>query len=83
MQFALKSPNITGGGVFRVPINEVIFDGVDDIETQEEKVRYLIKHSLQTLHGCYFHQPSSNNNPMLRIRDDSKAKVDHCILIKE
>jgi hypothetical protein len=71
------------GVVFRVPINEVIFDGVDDIETQEEKVRYLIKHSLQTLHGCYFHQPSSNNNPMLRIRDDSKAKVDHCILIKE
>lgn len=71
------------GVVFKVPIDEVIFDGVDDVETQEEKVRYLIKYSLLTLQGCYFHQPSSSNNPMLRIRDDSKVKVDHCILIKE
>lgn len=71
------------GVVFKVPIDEVIFDGVDDVETREEKVGYIIKHSLQTLHGCYFQQPSSSNNPMVRIRDDSKVKVDHCILIKE
>lgn len=71
------------GVVFRVPINEVIFDGVDNVKTQQEKVSYLIRHSLQTLHGYYFHQPSSSNNPILRIRDDCKVKVDHCILITE
>lgn len=43
----------------------------------------LVKYSLLTLHGCYFHCPSSTNNPMIRLKDDSKAKVDHCILIKE
>jgi hypothetical protein len=71
------------GVVFKVPIDEVIFNGVNDVETQEEKVRYLIKYSLQTLQSCYFHQLSSSNNPMLRIRDDFKVKVDHCILIKD
>lgn len=71
------------GIVFRVPIGEVIFDDVDGAETKEEKVKYLIKHSLQTLQGCYFNQPSSGNNPILRISDDSKVRVEHCILIKE
>lgn len=71
------------GTVLKVLVNEIIFDGVDDIETQEDKVRYLIKHSLRTLHGCYFHCPSTTNNPIIRLKDDSKAKVDHCIFIKE
>lgn len=35
------------------------------------------------IHGGYIHCPSSTNNPMIRLKDDSKAKVDHCILIKE
>lgn len=71
------------GVVFKVPIDEVVFDNMNDVETQEEKVQYLIKCSLLTLLGLYFHQPLSSNNPMLRIRDDSKVKVEHCILIKE
>ena len=71
------------GVAFKVPVNEIIFDGVDDIETQEDKERYLVKYSLLTLHGRYFNCPSSTNNPMIRLKDDSKAKVDHCILIKE
>ncbi len=69
------------GVVFKVPINEIIFDGVDNITTKEDKVKYLLKNSLLTLHGCYFRCPSSTNNPIIRISDDSKAKVDHCILI--
>lgn len=71
------------GVVFKMPVNEIIFDGVDGIETQEDKARYQVKYSLLTLHGCYFHCLSSTNNPMIRLKDDSKAKVDHCILIKE
>lgn len=71
------------GVVLKVPINEIIFDGEDDITTQEDKARYLVKCSLLTLHGCYFHCPSSTNNPMIRLRDDAEAKVDHCIFIKE
>ncbi|MDD3414791.1 MAG: hypothetical protein PHY47_12425 [Lachnospiraceae bacterium] len=71
------------GVVFRVPIKDVIFDGVDNVKTQREKVIYLISYSLRTLHGCYFQQPFSSNNPILRVRDDYRAKVDHCILITE
>jgi hypothetical protein len=68
--------------VFRVPIKEVIFDGVDNVKTQREKVIYLISYSL-LLNGCYFQQPFSSNNPILCVRDDYRAKVDHCILITE
>lgn len=71
------------GVVFKVPINEIIFDGTNGIETQKDKARYLVKYSLLALHGCYFHCPSSSNNPKIRLNDDSKVKVDHCILIKE
>lgn len=71
------------GVVFKVPINEIIFDGMNGIETKEDKARYLVKKSLFTLHGCYFNYPSSTNNPIIRIKDDAKAKVDHCILINE
>ena len=70
------------GMVFRVPIDEIIFDGKDSVVIREDKVRYLLKHSLLTLYGCYFHCPSNSNNPMIRIRDDAKAKIDHCILIE-
>jgi hypothetical protein len=71
------------GVVFKVPVNEIIFDGVGSIETQEDKARYLVKYSLLTLHGCYFHCPFSTNNPIIRLQDDSNAKVDHCILLKK
>ncbi len=30
-----------------MPINEIIFDGLDSIETQEDKARYLVKYALE------------------------------------
>lgn len=63
--------------VFKVPVNEIIFDGVDIIEMQQDKVRYLVKYSMLTLHGCYFQCLSSTNNPMIRLKDDSKEKLNH------
>lgn len=71
------------GMVFKVPLDEIIFDGKDGVGTREDKARCLIKYALLTLHGRYFHCASSSNNPMLRIADDSKVMVDHCILIEE
>lgn len=71
------------GVVFKAPLDEIIFDGMDSIETREDKARYLLKSALLTLYGGYFDCPSSSNNPMLRIADDSRAIVDHCILIEE
>lgn len=71
------------GIVFKVPLNEIIFDDAQEINNTKEKARLLVKHALMTLHGHYFRYTSSGNNPILRINDSSRAKVDHCILIKE
>ena len=71
------------GAVFRMPLDEIIFDDKDGIETRDDKAKCLIKYALLTLHGYYFHCPSRGNNPALRIADDSKVMVDHCILIEE
>lgn len=71
------------GLVFKVPLDEIIFDGKGNVETIEDKARCLLKYALLTLHGCYFHCPSSSNNPILRLHDASKVMVDHCILLEE
>lgn len=41
------------GVVFKVPVEEVIFDGRNDAETREEKVKCLVKYALYYLNDCY------------------------------
>lgn len=71
------------GIVFRVPVNELIFEGNEEIKTYEDKVRHLLRYSLKTLYGKHIDYPSSSNNPVLKMADNLKVKVDHCILIGE
>lgn len=71
------------GIVFKVPLNEIIFDKASEIKNTKEKARFLVRHSLMTLHGFYFGFALDSNNPILRINDSSRVQVDHCILIKE
>lgn len=70
------------GIVFKIPVEEVIFDGRDDTETKEEKVRCLLKYALYYLNDFY-NGSIGGNNLMLRIHDSKKVEVDHCILIDE
>lgn len=70
------------GVVFKMPIENVIFDGRDNVNTKEEKVRCLIKYALFYLSDFYNGQVGGNNL-MLRIHDSKKVAVDHCILIEE
>lgn len=70
------------GVIFRIPIEDVIFDNKSDVNTKEEKIRCFIKYALFTLRDCYYNCPGGSNI-MLRISDNKKAKVDHCILINE
>ncbi len=70
------------GVVFKVSIEEVIFDGRDDTKTREEKVKCLIKYGLYYLND-YYNASIGGNNLMLRIADNKRAEVDHCIEIEE
>lgn len=70
------------GIVFKVPIEELVFDGRDDIDTKEGKVKCLIKNALYYLNDFY-DGSIRGNNLMLRIPDDKKVEVDHYILIEE
>lgn len=70
------------GVVFKVPVKEVIFDGRDDTDTKEEKARCLIKYALYYLND-YYNVSIGGNNLMLRIADNKKVEVDHCIVIDE
>ena len=65
-----------------MPVENVIFDGRDNVNTKEEKVRCLIKYALFYLNDFYNGQVWGNNL-MLRIHDSKKVAVDHCILIEE
>ncbi|WP_066719099.1 hypothetical protein [Clostridium sp. Marseille-P299] len=71
------------GVVFRVPIEKAIFDNKDGIGCKANKVRCFLKHAILTMYGYYNQCQSSGNNIMLRIKDDARVKVDHCILIDE
>lgn len=70
------------GVVFRIPIEDVIFDNKNNVNTKGEKIRCFIKYALFTLRDCYYNCPGGSNI-MLRISDNKKVKVDHCILIDE
>lgn len=70
------------GVVFKVPIEEVIFDGRDDTKTREEKAKCLIKYGLYYLND-YYNASIGGNNLMLRIADNKRVEVDHCIEIEE
>ena len=61
------------GVVFRIPIEDVIFDNKSDVNTKEEKIRCFIKYALFTLRDCYYNCPGGSNI-MLRISDDKKAR---------
>lgn len=70
------------GIVFKVPIEELIFDQRTDLESSEEKVKHLIKYALIYLNDFY-NNSVYGNNLMLRISDNKNVEVDHCILINE
>lgn len=70
------------GIVFKIPVEEVIVDGRDDIETKEEKVRCLLKYALYYLNDFY-NNSVCGNNLILRLHNGKRVKVDHCILIDE
>lgn len=70
------------GVVFKVPVEEVILDGRDNVETREEKVKCFAKYALFYLND-YYNRNIGGNNLMLRIHDSKKVVVDHCILIEE
>lgn len=70
------------GIVFKVPVEDIIFDGRTDTETKEKKVMCLIKYALYYLNDFY-NGSVGGNNLMLRIHDSKKVEVDHCILIDE
>jgi len=70
------------GIVFKVPIEDAIFDGRNDTKTKEEKVKCLIKYALYYLNDFY-NGSVGGNNLMLRIADNKTVQVDHCILIEE
>ena len=70
------------GVVFKMPVEEVVFDGRDSVRTKDEKVRCFIKYALFYLNDFYNGQVGGNNL-MLRIHDNKKVAVDHCILIEE
>lgn len=70
------------GIVFKVPMLEIIYDGIDGLFTKEERAGFFIKKALFYLNDCYRNCPGGNNL-MLRVSDTKKVVVDHCILIKE
>ncbi|MBR6404385.1 MAG: hypothetical protein IKS48_13470 [Eubacterium sp.] len=71
------------GVVFKVPIEEVIFDGKDLSLTNDVKVKLLLKYALRTMHGCYYQCASSDNNPIIRLTDSETVKIDHFIKIED
>ena len=70
------------GIVFKVSVEDIIFDERTDIETKEKKVKFLIKYALYYLNDFY-NNSVGGNNLRLRIHDSKKVEVDHCILIDE
>ena len=71
------------GVVFKVPIENVIFDEKDLLLDKEEKVKLLLRYALRTMHGCYYRCASSGNNPILRLDDGETVKIDHFIEIED
>ncbi len=70
------------GIVFKVPMLEIIFDGIDGLFTKAERTRFFIKNALFYLND-YYRNCIGGSNIMLRVSDTKKVVVDHCILIEE
>ena len=70
------------GIVCNVPIEDVIFDGYENLTGKEKKVRFYICRCLEFLfyERCL---KRTGDNSKLRIRDDQRLTVDKCILINE
>ena len=62
------------GIMFVTPIEEVIIDGKENINTREEKAKCLVKYALQYLNACY-DKCVCGENLILRVDDKKSVKV--------